>query len=205
MTRERRGNATRLTPHVFLIDDDDARANLPMGALALRVLPSRAFGDGSHPTTRLMVRVVDLLLARGPSSAFLDVGTGTGVLARVARARGASFVVATDIDAHARETARAHAALDGHDVEIVVSDAQPDAWGARFDVVVANILAPVLCTLAPALAASVADGGRLALSGFTRAETPILRVAFGALGFVEERTFVDEEWVVMVLARSRGP
>ena len=72
--------------------------------------------------------------------AVLDVGTGTGVLARIARARGATFVVGTDIDADALAAAAANSALDAHAVEIALSAEAPDYWDARFDVIVANIL-----------------------------------------------------------------
>src|SRR5690242_13672357 len=93
------------------------------------------FGDGSHPATRLWAAVVDQLWRQRQPEAVLDVGTGTGVLARIARARGATFVVGTDIDAGALESAAANSALDGN--SIVVSGEAPDFWGARFDVVVA--------------------------------------------------------------------
>jgi ribosomal protein L11 methyltransferase len=72
------------------------------------------FGDGSHPTTRLCAAAVDLLCRQQPGMAVLDVGTGTGILARIARARGASFVVGTDIDPAAVACAKAHAELDDH-------------------------------------------------------------------------------------------
>jgi ribosomal protein L11 methyltransferase len=70
------------------------------------------FGDGSHATTRLCAAAVDLLCRQRPGLAVLDVGTGTGVLARIARARGASFVVGTDIDPAAVACARANARMD---------------------------------------------------------------------------------------------
>ena len=77
--------------------------------------PARGvFGDGSHPTTRLCAAAVDLLCRQRPGMAVLDVGTGTGILARIARARGASFVVGTDIDPAAVACAKAHAELDDH-------------------------------------------------------------------------------------------
>src|SRR3954470_12775578 len=70
------------------------------------------FGDGSHPTTRLCASALDLLCRQRQPQAVLDVGTGTGVLARIARARGVQFMVGTDIDPVALTSAEAHAALD---------------------------------------------------------------------------------------------
>ena len=146
--------------------------------------------------------LVDLLCRQDQPAAVLDVGTGTGVLARIARARGATFVAATDIDAEALVAARANVVLDNHPVDVVVSDDPPDHWGARFDLVIANILEEVLRALAPAMVAALAPGGRLVLSGFTRPQVPGLRVAFEAQGLEYETQSVAGEWALLVLRRA---
>ena len=152
------------------------------GHLALAHIPSDAFGDGSHPTTRLCAAAVDLLCRTRKPRAVLDVGTGTGVLARIARARGVPHVMGTDIDLSALEAARTNAALDRPaDCEISWSTETPDAWGSRFDLVVANILEGPLRELAPALVNALLPGGQLLLSGFTLLQVPALRIAFGKL------------------------
>lgn len=140
---------------------------------------SGAFGDGSHPTTRLCARAVDYYCRTRAVTALLDVGTGTGILARIGRLRGARFVVGTDLDPAALAAARDNDVLDGSAVPIEWSEAAPDAWGARFDLVVANILEAPLCAMATALRAAVAPHGRLLLSGFTPPQVPSLRRVFG--------------------------
>jgi ribosomal protein L11 methyltransferase len=154
--------------------------------------PSRAFGDGSHPTTQLCARAVDFLCRTRKPRAVLDVGTGTGILARLARRHGASFVVGTDIDEEALIAARANVALDG-DSAIEICDRAPDAWGPRFDLVVANILQRALCDLAPALMRACAPGAVLVLSGFQPAQVPEMRRVFG--GGVESRM---GEWSLLM-------
>jgi ribosomal protein L11 methyltransferase len=162
------------------------------GWLALPQLPQEAgatvFGDGSHPTTRLCAGAVDQLCRRRQPKAVLDVGTGTGVLARIARARGAQFIVGTDIDPVALSCAEAHSGLDTHPVGIHFSHEAPDHWGARFDLIVANILEEPLRQLALALSRALLPGGFLLLSGFTRPQTPALRVLYEKA----EVTFVRE-------------
>lgn len=207
----------RLAPRVFLRlvqpgdDVDGAVTVLPAGSLVLPQLASSAFGDGTHPTTRLCARAIDLLGRLRAPRAVLDVGSGTGVLARLARAHGATFVVATDVDPESLRMVPANAALDRSDTPVRVYDARghaPDAWGPRFDVVVANILGPVLAALAPRLAGALAPGGVLLLSGFTAAEAPALRAAFEALGLEVALQARDGEWVVVQLASTapvRGP
>jgi ribosomal protein L11 methyltransferase len=180
------------------------------GWLALPQLPRAAagtvvFGDGSHPTTRLCAGVVDLLCRQRQPEAVLDVGTGTGILARIARARGARFIVGTDIEPLALSSAEAHSTLDAHPVRIHFSHTAPDYWGARFDLVVANILEEPLRRLAPALSRALVPGGALILSGFMRPQTPALRVLFEGKGVAFVRESHLEEWALLMFERCRKP
>jgi len=173
--------------------------------LALPQFPQRSsavFGDGSHPTTRLCAGALDLLCRQHPQQAALDVGTGTGVLARIARARGAAFVVATDIDPAALACARAHSELDAHPVDIHFGDEAPDHWGARFDLVIANILGPPLQELAVALSRAVSPSGVLLLSGFTPLETPALRVAYRNAGMIVRSESHLGDWALLRLEHA---
>jgi ribosomal protein L11 methyltransferase len=177
------------------------------GWLALPQLPQEAgdiaFGDGSHPTTRLCAGAVDLLCRQRQPEAVLDVGTGTGVLARIARARGAQFIAGTDIDPLALSSAQAHSALDTHPVGIHFSHEAPDYWGARFDLVVANILEEPLRHLALALSRALLPGGVLLLSGFTRPQTPALRVLYERVGVTFVRESRLDEWSILMFERCR--
>jgi len=155
------------------------------------------FGDGSHPTTRLCAGALDLLCRQLRPASVLDVGTGTGVLARIARARGAQFVVGTDIDPLALACAEAHSALDAHEVRIHFSSEPPDRWGAAFELVAANILEGPLSDLAPALVRALRPGGTLILSGFTRPQVPALRVLYERKGVVFAGSAYLEDWALL--------
>jgi ribosomal protein L11 methyltransferase len=124
----------------------------------------------------------------------LDVGTGTGILARIARARGARFIVGTDIDPAALSCAEGHADLDGHEVGIQFGTESPDHWGARFELVVANILEEPLESLAPALHRALVPGGILLISGFMRPQIPGLRRVYEATGLKSRGHFSLDEW-----------
>jgi ribosomal protein L11 methyltransferase len=179
------------------------------------------FGDGSHPTTRLCAAAVDLLCRQRSGLAVLDVGTGTGILARIARARGASFVVGTDIDAAAVACAKAHAGLDevgstggpaagggaaigggASLANIYFGAAEPDDWGARFDLVVANILEAPLHVMAPALCRALLPGGVLLICGFTRPQAPALRLTYQTAGLQSVDDFTLDDWVLLKFARA---
>ena len=205
-------------------------ASGPVSASALvgSPLPSPArsgavFGDGSHPTTRLCAAAVDLICRQRPGLAVLDVGTGTGILARIARARGASFVAGTDIDPLAVACAKAHAELDAAtavdtataaDAATAVDAANgaihfgtepPDHWGARFDLVVANILEAPLHILTPSLCRALRPNGTLLISGFTRPQAPSLRLTFETAGLKSIGGFNSEGWVLLKFSAPPPP
>lgn len=103
---------------------------------AVVIDPGRAFGTGSHPTTRLCVELLARTMA---TRSLLDVGCGSGVLAIAAAKLGFAPVVAVDNDAVAVATTRANAAANGVAVETAVVDALAGPL-PRADVAVANVL-----------------------------------------------------------------
>ncbi|HET9289230.1 MAG TPA: 50S ribosomal protein L11 methyltransferase [Gaiella sp.] len=130
----------------------------PDPSRAVVIDPGRAFGTGSHPTTRLCVE----LLARTPSGSLLDVGCGSGVLAIAASRLGFAPVLAIDVDPVAVETTRANAAANGVELDARVVDALSGRLPAA-DVAVANVLlAPVEAILARLHATQAITSGYLA-------------------------------------------
>lgn len=129
-------------------------------AINIELDPGMAFGTGSHPTTRLCLEW--LCDAVTPGCSVLDYGCGSGILGIAAAKLGAGEVLGIDIDEKAVEAARDNAARNAATIRLQHS-AVP--VGDTFDIVVANILTNPLCVLAPAIAARVASGGRVALSG----------------------------------------
>jgi ribosomal protein L11 methyltransferase len=199
----RRGGTVQLSPRVVLHPHGAPPPLLPAGWIALAALPSAAFGDGSHVTTRLCAEAVDLWCRRRPGPrALLDVGTGTGILARIARARGVPEVVGTDLDPRALEAARANSALDAHPTEITLCDAPPEHWGPRFDLVVANLLEELLLALATPLTAALAPGATLLVSGFTPRQAPAVRLAFTDRGLTRAEQTAREGWALLALRRA---
>jgi ribosomal protein L11 methyltransferase len=130
-----------------------------LGAV-VKLDPGMAFGTGSHPTTRLVLRFLEKCVAGGER--VLDYGCGSGILAIAAAKLGAGRISATDIDPDALETAAANAQANGVALEFC---APQDLGPGSYDIVVANILAQPLIVLAPLLAARAAPRGRIALSG----------------------------------------
>lgn len=129
-------------------------------AINLELDPGLAFGTGSHPTTRLCLEWLEANVT--PGCSVLDYGCGSGILAIAAKKLGAGDTAGVDIDPVALAAAADNAARNAVTIRWLHSS---DPLDGRFDRVVANILTNPLILLAPVLAARLAPGGRLALSG----------------------------------------
>jgi ribosomal protein L11 methyltransferase len=169
----------------------------PPGPEVLLVDPGRAFGTGTHETTRLCLEAVADLSARRPLGRTLDLGAGTGLLAIAAARLGAGPVAASDVDPEATAASRAHAELNDTPILVVRADGGRGLREAAFDLVLANLMALFLVDRAGEVRRLVAGGGALVLSGLLRADLPEVRAAYDPLcGRARERTL--GEWAALV-------
>ncbi|HUH89270.1 MAG TPA: 50S ribosomal protein L11 methyltransferase [Lysobacter sp.] len=146
--------------------------DLPEGADApdaavVRLDPGLAFGSGTHQTTALCLQWLDGLASEGAlaDATVLDFGCGSGILALAALKLGAAGAVGVDNDPQALTATADNAQRNDLAARLAVYLPEDEPAGIRYPVVVANILASALVALADALAARVAPGGRIALSG----------------------------------------
>jgi ribosomal protein L11 methyltransferase len=173
----------------------------PKGGVAVAIDPGMAFGTGSHPTTALCLERCDELLAEMPGADLLDVGTGSGVIAILAKKLGATRVAGTENDEVALEAARAGAELNGvTGIEWILTD-DPARVAGRFHIVIANILLNTLEELAPAIAAKIAPGGRLVLSGLLVDQADAAERAYVAEGLSPVGRSERDGWVRLELSR----
>ncbi len=174
------------------------------GVRVLRIDPGRAFGTGTHETTRLCLAALDDLSGEAPGRPVLDVGCGSGILSIGALLLDAPWAAAVDVDPVASRTARDNARHNrvADRVRVWCGDAR--SVGGRYPVVVANILYPVLAGLAPALARLTAPGGALVLSGLLREELDGIARIYIEQGFSERERRVLGDWGAVILTRSAG-
>lgn len=163
-------------------------------AMNIAIDPGLAFGTGSHPTTRLMLRWLAANLEAGET--LLDYGCGSGILAIVGARLGARNVVGVDIDPQAILTANENAAKNGVAIRFITPDAVPEQPS---DIVVANILANPLIVLAPLIMARCAD--RLALSGILEDQIGEIKDAYAAC--FDLRVADREEGWILVAGNRR--
>ena len=164
-------------------------------AAVVRLDPGLAFGSGTHPTTALCLQWLDGLAARGELQGrqVLDFGCGSGILALAALKLGAAGAVGVDNDPQAILATRDNAERNGVGDRMAVHLPQEEPATA-YPVVVANILAVALDALADTLAARVAPGGRIALSGILHGQEPELLTRYGAW-FDDLNVSRQEDWV----------
>ena len=171
-----------------------ADADVPDAAV-VRLDPGLAFGSGTHPTTALCLRWLDALAGAGAlhDARVLDFGCGSGILALAALKLGAAAAVGVDNDPQALLATADNARRNAIDSRLAVHlpDDEPPA---TYPVVVANILASALDALAEVLAARVAPGGRIALSGILRGQEDELLQRY-APWFDDLRVATEEDWV----------
>jgi len=166
-------------------------------AVELVLDPGMAFGTGLHPTTQQCLEALTTLPLEGKS--VLDVGTGSGILAIAAAKRGGSPGVAVDTDPLAVDAARENAMRNG--VAIPVAEGSAADVPGRFDVVIANIVSPVLQRIAPHLAARLSGGGTLLVAGISAPAEAATRQAFAHVRLEVLDRSERDDWVALALRR----
>jgi ribosomal protein L11 methyltransferase len=168
------------------------------GDVVISLDPGMAFGTGMHPTTRMCLERLEDTVQ--PGMTVLDVGTGSAILALAAARLGASSVVALEIDPVAVSAARTNVDINGAaDVITVRQGSLPLPEPARFDVVVANMIARVIAELAVPLAQSLRQGGLLIASGIIAEREDIVRQSLDKTGLRLLRRDADGDWVTLTL------
>ena len=145
-------------------------------AVNLLLDPGLAFGTGTHPTTSLCLQWLDAQQLQGKT--LIDFGCGSGILAIAGLLLGAEHAVGTDIDIQALEASRDNAQRNQIVDELFDLYLPENMPAEPADVLVANILAGPLVSLAPQLASLVKPGGLLALSGILAEQTDEILQAY---------------------------
>ena len=173
--------------------------------LILKMDPGSAFGTGSHPTTRLCLEALE---QKPPADLRVaDLGCGSGVLGLASLALGARQVLSVDTDSLAVSATTDNAALNGlsmdelrvrqGSVEVLENllEAQPA------DLLLCNILAPVIEALAPRFRAVLRPGGRGLLSGLLVDQEPRLTHVLEGLGWQVRPLAAQGRWGLLEIQR----
>ena len=174
----------------------------PAGGRAFLIEAGQAFGTGHHATTSGCLAMLDAL--KGEFTRVIDIGTGTGLLAFAARHLWPeAVVIATDIDPRAIVVTAENAALNGVErVDLIIADgALDDGITARapYDLLIANILAGPLVSMAPEIAAIAAPSAMVVLAGLLETQRADVVAAFADCGCTLAEVDRRGDWSILRL------
>ena len=183
--------------------------------LVIRMDPGSAFGTGSHPTTRLCLEAIEQLAEqRGTAEApdlgpirVADLGCGSGILGIAALLQGACSVAAADTDSLAVRATRDNAVVSGFAERFSVQLGSVERLeelleGRPADLLLCNILAPVIEALCPAFHTVLAADGLGLLSGLLVDQAPRLQQALAEEGWQAKLTAQQSQWGLMTIRRA---
>ncbi len=151
--------------------------------ISIVLAEAAVFGSGQHATTQALIRLMETQPPLAGES-FLDVGTGTGVLAFAAHHLGYAPIVGTDIEDNAIEIAKANAQRNSLPLVLHLGSLPPDS--RVWDTIACNILPPTLTHLLESLAKLLKADGTLYLAGFHEANCESIEAELKRLGFAIE-------------------
>lgn len=163
--------------------------------------PGMAFGTGTHPTTRLTLQALEIVLRGGET--VLDVGTGSGVLSIASKYLGAKQVYAYDLDEVAVTAAKENMAMNPIATDVSVS-ANDLLKGIRqeADVIVANILADIIVLLIEDAWRLLKPTGTFIVSGIIEEKKAMVIEKMQATGFLVEQIFQQGDWYALILKKA---
>ncbi|MFA8439598.1 50S ribosomal protein L11 methyltransferase [Pueribacillus sp. YX66] len=169
--------------------------------LIITLDPGMAFGTGTHETTILCIRAIEKYIERGYD--VIDVGTGTGILSIVAVKLGANNVYAYDLDPVAIESAKANVDMNNVAPQVFVSKGNLlENVYKRVDLIIANILAPVVIQLVEHLPNTLNQNGRFIASGIIKNQQQAVEESLESAGLVIEEVMSKNDWVAIIARKE---
>ena len=172
----------------------------------IRLDPGSAFGTGSHPSTRLCIEALDDNPPVGKTIA--DLGCGSGILSLTALKLGAHCAFAVDTDSLAISATKINFDLNNFPQNVYnvfhgsIEELEPNIPAKKIDLILCNILAPVIKSLGPDFKKIIGYKGKLILSGLLVDQVKELQEFFFSLGWKVMQVKTKEQWALIVLTQK---
>ena len=162
------------------------------GELVLELDPGMAFGTGEHETTRMCIQALEKFTKK--DSVVFDVGCGSGILAIAAAKLGAKKAIGVDLDPVAVESAKENVGFNNLDNIEILEGNLIEVIDGKADIVVANIIAEVICILTEDVSRVIKPGGYFITSGIIHDRVDMVTDKLKECGFEVEKINKDGEW-----------
>jgi ribosomal protein L11 methyltransferase len=176
----------------------------PEGRTVLEIDPESSFGSGRHETTKLCLESIEKLPLAGAD--VLDMGCGSGILGIAACLLGAKSCVGVDIEENAAEITEKNARINGipeGTVTALCGNILEDKKllerikTKKYDIILSNIVADVLCEMLPIFKDLIKDGGRIVLSGIIAPRKEKVLAALEANSFAVKDVRLENDWTAI--------
>ena len=167
--------------------------------------PGLTFGTGAHPSTQMVMEAMEKLVQ--PGWRCLDLGSGSGILSLTALRLGAESAIGMDIDPKAEDIARENAAYNGFSAPAFTAltgnvtedrELMAELSAKEYDLVLVNIVADVIISLAPVLPDFLSRESLLICSGILDSRLPDVVSALGSCGISVKKVREEEDWCCVV-------
>lgn len=187
----------RLTRYLTIVPSWESYTPETTDEKVIKLDPGRAFGTGTHPTTKLALQALETVVRGGET--MIDVGTGSGVLSIAAKYFGVAQIAAYDVDAEAVKAAEENLALNGMQDAITVG-ANDLLAGIKTKVglITANILAEIIVPLIPQAYECLKPGGIFITSGIIADKKDLIVSEIEAKGFVIDQILNIKDWYSII-------
>jgi ribosomal protein L11 methyltransferase len=182
----------------FFITSSAINVSCPENKTPVYLEASRAFGTGEHETTSLCIQAMDAMRRQNITSVF-DLGTGSGILSFVAeKIWPESKILACDIEPVSVEIAKNNLLYNNSHVDFYQNSEDnlsiPNKWNKCFDLVVSNILATPLISMAKTIRSITHSDSRVILSGFLDYQVEEIVAAYEQEGFILDNNLNKNRW-----------
>jgi ribosomal protein L11 methyltransferase len=178
------------------------------GETVLKIDKGSSFGCGSHPSTRLAIRLIDDAFSNYSwkidlqDVSALDIGTGSGVLAILAAKLGVGFVCAVDTDPCAMFESKYNVIQNSLEKKVRIIEGDLEVVEGTYSIVLANLRFPTLIALRKSLEKVISENGFIILSGIKKEEVNTTAVEYEKSGLFLMNQLTEQEWSAVSLCRG---